>query len=470
MLLKLKRSLALAFVLLTFTAFLLNPSRGGSEERLETLPERLGGEGSVTMRGADAYSLPMRNATTAHRRSFIVGNSLFKENWVASPASVMTRQGLGPMFNAQSCSSCHFKDGRGQPPAKVDEAFSSMLVRISVPGFGANGGPNPVPHYGDQIQHRAIVGVKPEGDVRVSYTNREVSYPDGSSVTLRVPTYRFENLIFGEMPEGTMISPRVAPAVIGLGLLEAVSEKEILAYADPDDRDGDKISGRANQVWDVGQKRKRLGRFGWKANQPSLSQQNAGAFHGDMGITSKHFSEQNCPPDANDCKKAPSLKDVEIDDRARSHMDTYIRLLAVPTRRGADDPEVRAGYLAFREAQCQSCHRESHVSSVVEGFPELSNQKIYPFTDLLLHDMGEELADNRPDFEANGREWRTPPLWGLGLQHEVNGHTNFLHDGRARGFEEAILWHGGEAGVSRSKFMAMKSEKRKAMIKFLESL
>jgi CxxC motif-containing protein (DUF1111 family) len=279
------------------------------------------------------------------------------------------------------------------------------------------------------------------------------------------PAYRFEKLRFGPLPKDAMISPRVAPPVIGVGLLEAIPEADLLKRADPDDRDGDGVSGRPNRVWSVEAKRRELGRFGWKANQPTVSQQNAGAFLGDMGVTSRAFPVQNCPEDAVDCRTAPRGRKLDLDDQDRRNMDVYVRLLAVPARRDVNDPAA-----AFRAAQCQSCHVESHRTGVVPGFPELSKQLIFPFTDLLLHDMGGGLADGRPDFEATGSEWRTPPLWGIGLTQEVGGHTRFLHDGRARSLEEAILWHGGEAEAARARFMALSRDERAALIKFLETL
>lgn len=430
----------------------------------------LGGNTTVLTRGANAYSLPARNASTKHRRSFVVGNSLFKENWVTAPASVTSLQGLGPIFNSPSCSGCHFKDGRGQPPTQVNHSFSSMLVRISIPGRGPHGENIDVPFYGDQINHRAIVGVKPEGDVKVRYEEEKGTYPDKSTYTLLRPIYAFENLAYGPMPLDVMMSPRVAPQVIGLGLLEAIAEIDLLRQSDPDDKNSDGISGRPNFVWDRAAKQTRLGRFGWKANQPSLAQQNAGAFLGDMGITSRHFAQQNCASVAADCLKAHSLKRVEINDRDMNHMNTYMRLLAVPAQRTPADPVVLQGLAFFRQTGCASCHIEHFKTGLVKDFPELSKQDIHPFTDLLLHDMGDGLADNRPDFEADGREWRTPPLWGIGLFPEVNDHTRYLHDGRARSLEEAILWHGGEAESAKINFMNLKIDDRVALIRFLESL
>ncbi len=429
-----------------------------------------GGPGGTVFIGAEGFSMPMGTASPKHRIDFVVGKSLFKENWVSTPSSVRNRQGLGPMFNAQSCSTCHFKDGRGQPPATAADSMVSMLVRISIPGVNSVGGPNPVPGYGDQFNHRANVGVRSEGDVHVSFTPKTGKYADGTAYELLEPHYEFTGLQFGPMPENLMISARTAPQIVGLGLLEGISEKDILALADPDDRDGDGISGRPNLVWDVRAKKKRLGRFGWKANQPSVRQQNAGALLGDMGVTSPLFPQQNCNPGAADCLSAPALKGTEIDDSDLDRMESYVKLIAVPIRRNIGNPAVLEGRTAFLAAKCQSCHVPSFTTEKNLKFSELSGVKIFPYTDLLLHDMGPGLADNRPDFEASGSEWRTAPLWAIGVIPSVNGHTRLLHDGRARNTEEAILWHGGEAEASKQVFLKLPETSRKNLVRFVESL
>lgn len=429
-----------------------------------------GGPGGTFFLGAEGFSMPMGTATRKHRADFVVGKSLFKENWVSTPSSVRNRQGLGPMFNAQSCSTCHFKDGRGQPPTNPAESFTSMLVRMSIPGEDAHGGPKPVPGYGDQFNHRANVGVRSEGDVHVRFIETSGAYADGTKFSLSEPRYEFTGLQFGPLPENVMLSGRVAPQVVGLGLLEAIPEKDILALADPDDRDRDGVSGRPNRVWDVRAKTKRLGRFGWKSNQPSVRQQNAGALIGDMGVTSPLFPGQNCNAGAEDCLKAPALKTAEIDDSDLDRMEAYIKLVAVPARRNLKDPAVRAGQRAFLDAKCQACHIPSFTTGVDPKFPELSRVRIHPYTDLLLHDLGEGLADHRPDFAATGSEWRTAPLWGIGVIPAVNGHSRLLHDGRARTIEEAILWHGGEAEGAKGRFLKMAEIDRKNLIRFVESL
>ncbi len=434
--------------------------------------ERQGGELTVRAVGATAFSLPAPRISKAHRRDFVVGNSLFNENWVASPASVKTRQGLGPTFNAQSCSSCHLKDGRGAPPENEGDPFVGLLVRVSLPG--KQGQPSvPVPHYGDQIQHRAIPGVPAEATVVLTREKKKGSYPDGTFFELESPRYAIANPAFGALPANVLMSPRVAPVVFGMGLLEAIPEEALLAREDPTDSDANGISGRANRPFDIAAQKKRVGRFGWKANQPSVSQQNFSAFLGDLGITSPLLSAQNCQEAQEACRKSFALPHPEIDAQSLRQVDVYTQLLAVPAARNTGSPVFQAGLAAFRQAQCASCHVESHTTLPVGSpgvLPELAGQTIRPYTDLLLHDMGEELADGRDDFDADGREWRTPPLWGVGLVPVVNGHSRYLHDGRARSLEEAILWHGGEGARARDIFMAFDRSTREALLFFLGNL
>ena len=449
---------------------------GSSEAPQDTGPraepgeELSGGETTVFDASTNAFSLSARNMSSERRSAFFVGNSFFKENWVIAPSSTAGRDGLGPLYNARSCSGCHLLDGRGSPPEEAGEALLSVLIRLSIPGTDAHGGPADEPTYGGQLQPKAIPNVEPEGNAFVAYEEVPGEFEDGEPYALRRPTYTIDGLSRGSMAPEAMTSPRVAPHMVGLGLLEAVAEEDILAAEDPDDKDGDGISGRANHVWDVARGQSAIGRFGWKANQPTLAQQTAGAFLGDMGITTAMFSQESCTDVEADCKAAPTGGTPEASAEILDRVTFYSATLAVPARRDWEDPVVLAGKKRFLEAGCGGCHTPALSTGTLEGYPELSNQAIRPFTDLLLHDMGEELADGRPDYEASGSEWRTPPLWGLGLLHTVNGHTNLMHDGRARGFAEAVLWHGGEAEASREAFRAMPREDRQALIRFLESL
>lgn len=445
-----------------FSAALVEPTYEPGEELG-------GGDTTVFSDSKDAFSLAARNLSGSRRAPFFTGDSLFTRNWVTAPASTVGLDGLGPTYNATSCASCHFRDGRGAPP-KPGDTFTGLLLRLSVPGTDAHGGALDEPTYGGQFNHRAVVGVPAEGAQAVTYREVAGQFDDGTSFSLRTPTYEFSQLNFGPMAADTMVSPRVAPSMIGLGLLQAVSVDTILSQVDEFDRDGDGISGRANYVWDPASQSLQIGRFGWKANQPGLEQQNSGAFVGDMGITSPLFPANNCPAPQIGCAAALNGGDPEITAERIAQVTYYSRFLAVPVRRDFEAVDVLRGKALFAKASCTACHTPTLVTALDVEFPELSNQTVRPFTDLLLHDMGPELADNRPDFLATGNEWRTPPLWGMGLVKVVNGHTNLLHDGRARNASEAIVWHGGEALAARDAYLAMTAIERTQLLLFLESL
>ncbi|HEX2750180.1 MAG TPA: di-heme oxidoredictase family protein, partial [Verrucomicrobiales bacterium] len=398
---------------------------------------------------------------------------LFNENWVAAPGSAKARDGLGPLFHARSCSSCHELDGRGQPPAP-GEVMTSLLLRLSIPGTSEHGGPLPDPVYGGQLAPRALPGLLPEAVVTMEEKEVAGTFPDGTSYVLKQPVYSVQKWNYGAPSPGLMLSPRVAPAVFGLGLLEAVPEDRILRLADPDDADGDGISGRANEVWNPETGSMMLGRFGWKANTATLRQQSADAALNDMGLTSPLAATENhtvLEPQAAHYPSGGEKGGPEITAPMLNQIVVYVKTLAPPARRSALDLSVRAGQRLFHSIGCAACHRATlSTGTGPEILPELAGQNIHPYTDLLLHDMGPGLADGRPDFAASGSEWRTTPLWGLGLQMTVNGHDRLLHDGRARGIGEAILWHGGEAQPSRDAWMALTKEDREKVVKFLQSL
>ena len=431
--------------------------------------ELSGGATTVTDTTRAAFSFSARNLTAEERGDFTVGKNLFGDNWVTAPSSTSARDGLGPIYNALSCGSCHFHDGRGRPPEAGEGEMLSSLVRLSVPGATEHGGPSPEPTYGGQLQPRSILGVPAEGGTTVTWEEVAGAYADGESFSLRRPTIAFHDLAFGPMAADVLTSLRVAPAIFGLGLIEAIPETSIEANADPDDADGDGISGRANRVWDQAAGAVRLGRFGWKANQPSIRQQTAGAFLGDIGITTSLFGDRECGPTQTACLAALDGGAPELEDRLLDFVVFYGRTLAVPARRDVTDPTVLRGKAIFHEAGCAGCHVPSFETGASD-IAALAHQRIWPYTDLLLHDMGEGLADGRPDFEATGREWRTPPLWGLGLLETVSRHEYLLHDGRARGVAEAILWHGGEGERAREAFRTMPRADRDALVRFMESL
>jgi CxxC motif-containing protein (DUF1111 family) len=416
------------------------------------------------------FTAPAANILDEHRPLFFTGNSFFNQSWVEAPSSTSARDGLGPLFNSRSCSGCHFKDGRGRPPLTPEEPFEALLLRLSVPGRGEHGGPLPDPNYGGQLQPFSISGVPSEATPSVTTLERSGSYADGELYTLLEPSYVITQLNYGPLADDVQMSPRVAPAMIGLGLLEAIPLERLQELEDADDSDQDGISGRLNHVWDAARNELAVGRFGWKAEQPTVRQQAAGAFLGDIGISTSLFPGKDCSASELLCQTASEGGDPELTDSLLDAVALYSRYLAVPVRRKADEPEVLAGRQLFRDVGCASCHVPEHRTGELDLHPELSFQLIFPYTDLLLHDLGPELSDQRPVFEAEGGEWRTPPLWGLASYQTVNGHDRLLHDGRARGVAEAILWHGGEAEAAREAFRALAAPDRKRLAEFVESL
>jgi len=428
---------------------------------------------------AEAFSEPAPVLDYKQTQRFLRGRHHFNQNWVQFP-SLGGDWGLGPTFITDRCSGCHVKAGRGRVPGAADEAPVALLVRISVPGEEAHGGPKPHPHYGDQIQNQGLMGqgrdatflgerVPPEADVFIEWEERTVTLADGETVTLRKPKLRWDKLWFGPLGEDSMISLRLAQPVFGLGLLEAVSEETILALAEQQKARG--FNGRPNYVRDDISQGTALGRFGWKANQPSVKQQIAAAFAGDLGVTSSLYPAMNCPGPQVDCAAQPPGNQPELIDSDWEELEFWTLLLAVPARRNVADPEVQRGERLFEQAQCAVCHvPQMKTAASFPKFKPLANQTFRAYTDLLLHDMGEGLADHRPEFKAEGRDWRTQPLWGLGLAKTVNGSTDMLHDGRARNATEAILWHGGEAQVSRDAFVQMPKADREALLRFLDSI
>jgi len=423
-----------------------------------------GGKQTLFDESAGAFSSVFPDISAHNAMIHEMGDKAFEATFVSAPAPL--NPGLGPIFNNVSCASCHIADGRGKPPLSSSEPLSAMLIRVSIPGAASNGGPLAVPGFGVQLQQRSINGVAKEADVIINYSEQTFSFPDGETYSLRTPTYQLANSYI-PLPAGVMLSPRMAPPVFGLGLLEAVDESEVLKYADENDVNGDGISGKPNYVWNALKGERTLGRFGWKANNPTVLQQTAGAYNEDMGITSYVFPEESSKGQSQFDNRND---DPEIPDSVLRAVSFYVQTLAVPVRRSADDVIVLQGKKLFNDAKCSSCHRPAMQTGVRVDFPEVSNQRIFPYTDLLLHDMGDGLADHRPDFDANGNEWRTAPLWGIGLTQKVNGHNFYLHDGRARSLQEAILWHGGEAESAKNTFKNMSKNDRQALIKFLQSL
>lgn len=458
-------------------------------EKFESKPA---GAATVRLRDdADAFSLPSGNVSFEGELNFKVGNGLFRKLWVSSPSSTLASDGLGPLYNARGCQNCHLKDGRGHPP-EPGEPGGSMFLRLSVPAddeaakteieeYLAQVDPDyiptrPHPVYGGQLQDLSVQGIPAEGRMDITYTEIKVPLLGGEVAYLRKPEYQIADPAYGPVGDEMMLSPRVAPQMIGLGLLEAIPAADILAAADPDDRDGDGISGRAQIAYSTRFNMPMLGRFGWKAGMPTVEEQSAAAFAGDIGISNPLHPDPwgECTETQKDCRDAPhgdkDDRGTEIDQQGLDLVTFYSRNLGVPERRDVDDPEVLRGKQIFYETGCADCHRPKFVTHRLKDRAEQSFQLIWPYSDMLLHDMGEGLADHRPEGLADGREWRTAPLWGIGLTPQVNGHSNYLHDGRARSLLEAILWHGGEAQSARDRVVNLSPEDRAALIRFIESL
>jgi CxxC motif-containing protein (DUF1111 family) len=429
--------------------------------------------GAATVRviaTTDAFSLP--SANIADEMAFSLGNALFQKLWIAAPASTKGSDGLGPLHNARACQDCHVKDGRGPAPTDEGVVPGTFLLRLGLPDLQAIAAHVADPTYGFQLQTSAAAGQTAEGRVTVTWTPVPVTLSDGTVVTLRKPSYGVAALGHGPLDAATALSPRAAPQMIGLGLLEAIPADEILAREDPDDADADGISGRANRVGD------QLGRFGLKAGQPSLRDQSAQAFFADMGLSTDLHPDPwgDCTAAQPACVTAPHGQEpgtrdgLEVDRESLDLVTYYARNLGVPARRKLDDPATLRGKEIFHSLNCVGCHTPKHVTARLPDQPEQSFQLIWPYTDLLLHDMGEALADGLPEHLASGSEWRTPPLWGLGLTQQVSPNAGFLHDGRARTILEAILWHGGEAEGQRNAVIDLAPEDRAALLAFLESL
>jgi CxxC motif-containing protein (DUF1111 family) len=429
---------------------------------------RSGGDFTVAYTGQGAYSRPGPTLGPEQLQRFEEGHEGFEQRWVVAP-SPFGLWGRGPLSNAEVCTDCHAGNGRGRPPRAADEPLRSMLVRLSVTGVDAQGAPVPDPTYGDQLQFQGVLGKVPgEGEAYLRWRESSVTLADGETVALRSPVMEFRALSSGPIGPHVMRSLRIAPPVFGLGLLEAVPEQLLRAIASEQQAVG--FAGRPNFVWDVTHERLALGRFGHKAGQPSLRQHIAAALRADLGVTSALFPEENCTAVQRECQSMPRGEAPELKAQQLDALVFYVQALAAPARRGVDDPQVRRGEVSFERLQCSVCHVPTLVTGAFPELPELAQQTIHPYTDLLLHDMGEGLADGRPEFAAGPRDWRTPPLWGLGLSERVNGNAFLLHDGRARSVAEAILWHGGEAQRSRDAFVRLPRDARAALVAFVLSL
>ncbi len=408
---------------------------------------RQGGDQTVDDRTADAYTHALPTLAPMEHEQHNFGHGPFAFLWAAPQ--------LGPLFNHNACIACHAGNGRGLSQIGGSVFGSQALVRVSLDDGtpAVPGGPVPVPGYGLQLQDHAVSG-SAEARIELTWIDRSVMYGDGEVVTLREPRTAITQP-GGEPFPACSHSYRQAPAVFGLGLLEAIPDDELLAIADPDDADGDGISGRANTVWDSIAQLPRIGRFGWKANVATLAEQVAGAFVNDIGLTNRQFPEPDGMAD---------ISGIQLDGTT-----FFIGTLAVPAAAARDGTASR-GRLLFDDFGCAACHIPTLRTGATHPIVHLNDQAIHPYTDLLLHDLGDDLSDARRDFEAEGVEWRTTPLWGLGLVQLVAPDATFLHDGRARTVAEAILWHGGEANAARETFRLASKRDREALLAFLATL
>ena len=456
-----------------------------------------GGDTGISITSSESYSKPSSNLSASRKGSFFIGNAFFRQPWVVAPASTDSRDGLGALFNVAACQSCHIKDGRGHAPMSSEDDADSLLIRLAMPATTdeeraqlQNSLIEKVVHpmYGGQLQDRGIQGVPAEARIAVQWTDKPVTFADGHVETLRAPTFHLTSPGYGAFDDEMMVSPRVALPMIGLGLLEQIPDDDIKKQAV--DNDSADISGKFNWVMDPQTGKTALGRFGWKAGQTKLLTQNQSAFNEDMGLTSNIRPHESCMPAQTACVNATTGADeqgggkppVEVNDEVAKFVEFYTRNLAVPHRRNAEDKLVLAGKKRFYDMGCQSCHTPRYqLPKTDDDHLEQHGQVIYPYTDLLLHDMGDELADRtiagklppkdaQVEFLANSYEWRTPALWGIGLAQTVDPQATFLHDGRARTLMEAVLWHGGEAEKQKQKVLQLDKQGRAELTAFLQSL
>lgn len=438
-----------------------------------------------------SFELPASNLPEAQVPLFHAGKALANQPWIKAPTATDARDGLGPIYNARTCLGCHIKGGKGPVPATNDEAIFAPILRISIPGKNVRLGSVPDPIYGEQIQGQSVAlthqlrgkipykvpsenpEAPPEARVYINWKAHTFTYPDGHSVTLRSPKVRLDEMGYGAASTTLMTSLRAAPAIHGMGLLEAIEQADINALADPEDADGDGISGRVNTVWDFENNAPVPGRFGWKANRANLRITTAAAFQGDVGISNPIFPNQPCSRRQPRCLASPNGNNTngfELPEHLLKLTVDFVRNIGVPMARPMDE-KTKRGHKYFHQVGCAACHQPSFKTGPQPtAYKHLAAQDIWPYSDLLLHDMGSGLADHRPDYDATGYEWRTAPLWGIGLNRHVNGVTTLLHDGRARSIEEAILWHGGESENSRAAFTLLDEKQRNALITFVESL
>lgn len=468
---------------LTLSLFACDSSLAPEFNESESKP----GGGITHKRDHLSYLYPGKELSNKQRLDFWSGFSFFRDPWVAAPSATGNRDGLGPLFNTRSCIDCHTAGSR----AKLDKDGRILPLSLVVRLGSKDQNKSAIdPIYGGQIQPRAIsyrltdtavINHSPysknvgEAWLEKSHTVIRGEFSDGEVYELLQPKYQLTDLAYGPLAPHIGLSVRLAPNIFGMGLLNAISEKDLLTQEDIDDLDNDGISGKYNRVPNVINALTEIGRFGFKAKQPNLHQQVAAAFRDDIGITNSSFTQESCTEIQIACTKASeygghSKSNLEIPDNRLDLTVTFNELIGVPPARNLQNKTVKKGREIFYQLNCQQCHTPSYVTDEQYPVKALAKQTIWPYTDLALHDMGEGLADGVNEFDANGREWRTAPLWGIGLQKEKTGQQRFLHDGRARTISEAILWHGGEAESAKQAYSALNKQQRDALIRFIKAI
>jgi len=452
--------------------------------------------GGMTGKGLSDRSFVQvgRNVDRKEELLFWTGFSLFRDPWVIAPSSTKDRDGLGPLFNTRSCISCHSSGGKGPSPVQGVSKPSALVIRFG----SAEDSAFSDPVYGDQLQPRAVAvthsGIQPnllgEAKLRLNYQEIYGEYADGTTYILRQPSYQLTDLAYGDLDKRTALSPRFSPVIYGVGLLDAISAQDLLSQEDIDDTDEDGISAKYNRVpvkpshhntadfhglvkSDTGTGHRGIGRFGHKAKHPSLHQQVAAAFRDDIGITNTSFVSESCSTGQTNCQAAATIvgdSSVEIPNKLLDLVTQFNQLMAVPPARNLGSFKAQQGRKLFYQLGCESCHTASYTTDATYPHNSLANQTIWPYTDLALHDMGPDLADNVSEYDANGREWRTPPLWGIGARKNMRSENLYLHDGRAESVAAAILWHGGEARPSQQNFIQLDQQQRNALLAFLDAI
>lgn len=394
--------------------------------------------------------------------SFTLGRSFFTIPWVVAPASTTARDGLGPLFNANSCASCHKNNAGGATLKQSGIVDRSILIKLAQSGEKVTDKKMPFvpdPVYGGQFSINGTGSVPFEGKVHVELTPLIKHYADGTDITLYQPEFNLKELNYGSLSKQTVIDALRAPSLVGLGLIEQIPDEELIKHADPEDKNSDGISGKANKVWSLEKKKLVTGRYGWKATTPSVIEQTANALLNDMGLTSPWLKQENCTPKQLECLKAYKSQDSDINLVRLQGINTYLTHLKLPESAKLNDQQ---GKQLFTDIGCISCHRT--------GYSTTTGDVVNPYSDFLLHDMGKDLAGKINMYEAKATEWRTPPLWGIGLAKKLNTDAGFLHDGRAQTLEQAIMWHGGEAEKSQKAFAKLTKSQRQSLIAFLNSL